>query len=120
MSFCNDSSTGVERRPRECLSSNFGRNRPLAQVPLVCAADAELGRALFRPDDGEGGWGLLLEPLWALPWAVAWFAHDLDDFGALAVLWDRLLATAHVSGYRCWFCTCVWFQLLVVPVSGFR
>lgn len=38
-------------------------------VPLIFAADAELGKALFvAPEDDEGSWALLLEPLWALPW----------------------------------------------------
>ena len=56
---------------------------------LVHALDGELGRLLFRPDDLD--YALLLEPLWALSWAVTLFAHNVDDT-SLVVLWDRLLA----------------------------
>ena len=57
---------------------------------LVHALDGELGRLLFRPDDLD--YALLLEPLWALSWAVTLFAHNVDDRASLVVLWDRLLA----------------------------
>ena len=45
---------------------------------------------LFRPDDLD--YALLLEPLWALSWAVTLFAHNVDSRSSLVVLWDRLLA----------------------------
>ena len=32
---------------------------------------------MFRPDDLD--YALLLEPLWALSWAVTLFAHNVDD-----------------------------------------
>ena len=57
---------------------------------LVHALDGELGQMLFRPDDLD--YALLLEPLWALSWAVTLFAHNVDDRPSLVVLWDRLLA----------------------------
>ena len=57
---------------------------------LVHALDGELGQMLFRPDDLD--YALLLEPLWALSWAVTLFAHNVDDRASLVVLWDRLLA----------------------------
>ena len=57
---------------------------------LVHALDGELGQMLFRPDDLD--YALLLEPLWALSWAVTLFAHNVDDRSFLVVLWDRLLA----------------------------
>ena len=58
--------------------------------PLIHALDGELGQILFRPHDPE--FALLLEPLWALSWAVTLFAHNVDDRASLIVLWDRLLA----------------------------
>ncbi|CAH0370827.1 unnamed protein product [Pelagomonas calceolata] len=58
--------------------------------PLIHALDGELGQILFRPHDPE--FALLLEPLWALSWAVTLFAHNVDDRASLFVLWDRLLA----------------------------
>ena len=57
---------------------------------LVHALDGELGQMLFRPHDLD--FALLLEPLWALSWAVTLFAHNVDDRASLVVLWDRLLA----------------------------
>ena len=57
---------------------------------LVHALDGELGQMLFRPHDPD--FALLLEPLWALSWAVTLFAHNVDDRASLVVLWDRLLA----------------------------
>ena len=59
-------------------------------VPLVFAGDAALGAALFAGPDES--WELLREPLWALSWVITWFAHDVEDGGALLDLWDRLLA----------------------------
>ena len=50
-------------------------------VPLVFAGDAALGAALFAGPDES--WELLREPLWALSWVITWFAHDVEDGGAL-------------------------------------
>ena len=52
--------------------------------PLIHALDGELGQILFRPHDPE--FVLLLEPLWALSWAVTLFAHNVDDRASLVVL----------------------------------
>ena len=82
----------ARRRLSDACRKDFGDvSTSLKLLPaLVHALDGELGQMLFRPDDLD--YALLLEPLWALSWAVTLFAHNVDDRTSLVVLWDRLLA----------------------------
>ena len=81
----------VRRRLSDACKKDFGDvSTTLKLLPaLVHALDGELGQMLFRPHDPH--FALLLEPLWALSWAVTLFAHNVDS-PSLVVLWDRLLA----------------------------
>ena len=76
----------VRRRLSDACKKDFGDvSTALKLLPaLVHALDGELGRLLFRPDDLD--YALLLEPLWALSWAVTLFAHNVDDRASLVVL----------------------------------
>ena len=82
----------ARRRLSDACRKDFGDvSTSLKLLPaLVHALDGELGQMLFRPHDPD--FALLLEPLWALSWAVTLFAHNVDDRSSLVVLWDRLLA----------------------------
>ena len=81
----------ARRRLSDACKKDFGDvSTSLKLLPaLVHALDGELGQMLFRPHDPD--FALLLEPLWALSWAVTLFAHNVDN-PSLVVLWDRLLA----------------------------
>ena len=81
----------VRRRLSDACKKDFADVSTALKLlpPLIHALDGELGQILFRPHDPE--FALLLEPLWALSWAVTLFAHNVDDT-SLVVLWDRLLA----------------------------
>ena len=82
----------VRRRLSDACKKDFADVSTALKLlpPLIHALDGELGQILFRPHDPE--FALLLEPLWALSWAVTLFAHNVDDRASLVVLWDRLLA----------------------------
>lgn len=60
-------------------------------VALVFAVDRRLGTAVF------GAETVARDPVWALSWIITWFSHDVDDFDAVAKLWDDVLASKHAA-----------------------